>query len=144
MTYMIIVVVILILFIWFMPKKLDKRDMLIIWISTSYTEIVVDLYLDKGLDLYYFATSNELQIRVLTMKLFTAPLFGLIYLNFMPKDFKKFIPYWFGWAIFSTMFEWTTTYFGYLTYTGWHLLYSLLFYIAILPIVRWYYLYIKH
>ena len=144
MTYMVIVVVILILFIWFMPKKLDKRDMLIIWISTSYTEIVVDLYLDKGLDLYYFATSNELQIRVLTMKLFTAPLFGLIYLNFMPKDFKKFIPYWFGWAIFSTMFEWTTTYFGYLTYTGWHLLYSLLFYIAILPIVRWYYLYIKH
>lgn len=144
MTYMIIVVAILLVYIWFMPKHLDRRDMLVIWISTSFTELVVDLYLDKGLNLYYFGASNELEIRVLTMKLFTAPVFGLIYLNFMPKNFKKFIPYWVGWAIFSTMFEWTTTYFGYLTYTGWHLFYSFIFYVAILPIVRWYYLYIKH
>jgi hypothetical protein len=127
-----------------MPKKMQTRDMVIIWISTSFTEIVVDLYLDKVFNLYYFAGSNELNAGVLTMKLFSAPVFAMPYLNFMPEKFTRYIPYWILWAAFCTLFEWTTIQFGYLTYTGWNLWYSAIFYIFILPLVRWYYYYIKH
>ncbi len=127
-----------------MPKKLDKRDILIIWISAAFTEIVIDLTLDKTLGFYYFGDSNELSGGVLLIKLFTAPLFALLYLNYMPHDFKRFIPYWIAWAGFATFFEWTTVYFDYLNYTGWKLWYSAIFYLFIVPVFRWYYLYIKH
>ncbi len=142
--YMTIVIAILIIFIWFMPKHMKRRDIYIIWISMSYVELVVDLYLDKVLDLYYFAGSNELNPGVLTIKLFTAPVFAIPFLNFMPNKISRFIPYWLLWAAFATFFEWTTVHFGYLTYTGWKLWYSAVFYTLIFPLVRWHYYYIKH
>ncbi len=144
MLYMTLVIIMLLIIIWFIPKYIDKRDIYIIWISMSFTEIVVDLYLDKVFDLYYFGGSNELHWGVLTIKLFTAPLFAILFLNFMPRKFKRFIPYWILWVAIATFFEWTTVQFGYLTYTGWKMWYSAIFYLGIFPIVRWHYYFIKH
>ncbi|UCZ53848.1 hypothetical protein LGQ02_03425 [Bacillus shivajii] len=110
----------------------------------SFVELVVDLYFDKVLGLYYFGGSNELNGGVLTIKLFTAPLFSIPFLNFMPQKFSRSIPYWLLWAAFSTFFEWTTVKFGYLTYTGWKIWWSAIFYLIIFPLVRWHYYYIKH
>ncbi len=141
---MIIVISILIIIIWFMPKHYKRRDMYIIWISMSFLEIVVDLYLGLLLGLYYFGSSTEVDIGPLTIKLFTAPLFAIIFLNYMPYQFSRFIPYWVAWAIFSTFFEWTTVYCGYLHYTGWKLSYSFMFYLLIFPLLRWHYYYIRH
>ena len=100
MLYMTIVIIIMAIVNWFMPKRMDRRDILVLIIS--YVEIVVDLYFDKVFHLYYFGESNVLSGAVLTMKLVTAPLFGIPYLNFMPEKFSRFIPYWLFWALFST------------------------------------------
>ncbi|WP_170885722.1 CBO0543 family protein [Bacillus alkalicellulosilyticus] len=119
--------------------------MYIIWISFSFLEIVVDYYLGHTLELYHFAEEAEkLSLEAFTTKLFMSPLFAIPFLNFMPNKFSPFIPYWLLWAAFATFFEWTTVHTGYLTYTGWKLWYSAIFYTFIFPIVRWHYYYIKH
>ncbi|WP_078430051.1 CBO0543 family protein [Alkalihalobacterium alkalinitrilicum] len=144
MFYATIIVGVLLLVNWFIPKHLKRRDMVIIWISLSYLEIVVDFYLGYVLELYKFAGEPVVSPEAFTTKLFMSPLFTIPFLNFMPKSFSRFIPYWLLWAAFSTFFEWTTVYFGYLTYTGWKLWYSAIFYVLIFPLVRRFYYYIKH
>lgn len=144
MLYMTMVIIFLLIIVWFIPKRLHRKDIYTIWISMSYLEIVVDLYLAIVLDLYYFAGSKEIDPGALTIKLLSAPLFAVLFLNYMPNSYARFIPYWFIWAMFSTFFEWTTVYFGYLTYTGWKLGYSAIFYFFIFPFLRWHYLYTKH
>lgn len=143
MIYMISIMILLLIFVWFMPKRISLRDMVVIWITASYVEIVVDLYLDKVMKLYHFGASDELSVFALTTKLVSAPLFAIPFINFMPREFKRFIPYWIAWVVFSTFFEWTTTKFGYLTYTGWELWYSFIFYLFMLPLFRWFFLFIE-
>lgn len=119
--------------------------MYMIWITVSYIEILLDLVLAVPiLELYYFAGEQEVSPEAVGIKLIMAPLFALLFLNYMPRKFVRFIPYWLVWAAFSTLFEWTTIYFGYLTYTGWKLWYSAIFYTMIFPLIRWHYYYIKH
>ncbi|WP_216830603.1 hypothetical protein [Alkalihalobacterium elongatum] len=144
MIYASIVVAILLLINWFMPKHMKPRDMVIIWISLSWLEIVVDFYLGYVMELYYFGGTEQLSTAAFTVKLFMSPLFTIPFLNFMPKKFPRFVPYWLAWAAFSTFFEWTTVHFDYLTYTGWKSWYSAIFYIFIFPLVRWFYYYIRH
>lgn len=127
-----------------MPKNIKRKDMLVIWITVSYLEITIDLYLGYFHELYYFLDSPEVSFGAFIIKLFMSPLFAIPFLNFMPKNFTSFIPYFIVWAGFATFYEWTTVYFGYLTYTGWMLWYSFIFYLLIFPIVRWFYLYTKH
>lgn len=144
MIYTSIIIIVLLLFFWFMPKHMKRRDIFIIWIFLSYLEIVVDYYLAYVLELYYFAGDTAVNPKAFTTKLFMSPLFAIPFLNFMPRQLSHFIPYWFGWTVIATFFEWTTVYFGYLSYTGWHLGYSSIFYLLIFPVVRWTYYYIKH
>lgn len=93
---------------------------------------------------YYFAGDKKISPEVVATKLIMAPLFGIIILNYMPKKISRFIPYWILLAAFSTFFEWTTIKFGYLTYKNWELWYSAVFYILIIPMLRWFYNYTKH
>lgn len=144
MLYITVVTVILLSVVWFMPKQMERRDILIIWITVSYIEIVVDLILGHIMGYYYFAGDKKISPEVVATKLIMAPLFGIIILNYMPKKVNRFIPYWFLWATFSTLFEWTTIKFGYLTYKNWELWYSAVFYILIIPVIRWFYYYTKH
>ncbi|UCZ51513.1 hypothetical protein LGQ02_11565 [Bacillus shivajii] len=144
MLYSSIVVIVLLVIVWIMPKHLKRRDMVIIWITLSYLEIVVDYYLGYTFELYKFAGDSEVSPEAFTTKLFMAPLFTIPFLNYMPVNFKSFVPYWIAWAAFSTFFEWTTVQSGYLTYTGWKLWYSAIFYLLIFPLVRLYYYYIRH
>ncbi|MDG5787106.1 hypothetical protein QA612_06340 [Evansella sp. AB-P1] len=145
MVYVSFVTFILILIVWFLPKNMQRRDMYMLWISIAFVEIVADILLAAPiLDLYYFAGENEVTPEAFVIKLIMAPLFGIIFFNYMPKSFKRFIPYWLFWVAFSTFYEWTTVLFGYLTYSGWKLTYSAIFYVLIIPIMRWHYFYIKH
>lgn len=97
--------------------------------------MVIDVILGAPvLGLYYFADEDKVSPEALIIKLIMGALFGILFLNYMPKDFKKFVPYWFFWVAFSTFFEWTTVYFGYLTYNGWKLWYSAVFFVLIIPI----------
>ncbi len=89
------------------------------------------------MELYYFNDDDSISARALFMKFLTSPLFGVIISNYMPKKIKSFIPYLIGWVVFSTFFEWLTVKFDYLTYTGWKLWYSFIFYIFAVTFMRW-------
>ncbi|MEW9670078.1 hypothetical protein ABLT31_14640 [Ammoniphilus sp. 3BR4] len=103
-----------------------------IWITTSFIEILMDTILAVPLlDLYYFAGENKVSPEAVAIKLIMAPLFAITFLNFMPSNFTRFVSYWLLRASFSTFFEWTTIYFGYLTYNGWKLWDSAVFYVII-------------
>ncbi|MCT8137166.1 hypothetical protein H1D32_05070 [Anaerobacillus sp. CMMVII] len=143
MEYTYIVTAILAILVWFMPKRMKRSDMLVIWIFVSYIEIVVDLFLGHLVGLYYFVGETQISPEALGLKLIMSPLFGIIFINFMPKKFLHFIPYWLVWVIISTVFEWTTVLSGYLTYSEWKLWYSFLFYIVAIPVTRWFYYYVK-
>ncbi|SDY01987.1 hypothetical protein SAMN05421736_101154 [Evansella caseinilytica] len=145
MLYVSAVTILLAVIVWLMPKNMQRRDIYILWISVSFVEIIVDVTLGSPVfGLYYFAGEDKVSPEALGLKLIMAPLFGVIYFNYMPKRFLRFLPYWLIWAAFSTFFEWTTVYFGYLTYKNWNLWYSALFYFAAMPLMRWHYFYIKH
>lgn len=144
MLYIYIVTALLLLILWFVPKHMERRDIFVVWIFVSYIEITVDLSLGHIMDLYYFAGEDKISPEALAVKMIMSPLFGILFLNFMPIKFIPFIPYWIFWGLFSTFFEWTTVYFGYLTYQNWKLWYSVMFYILIFPLIRWFYFYIKH
>jgi hypothetical protein len=142
--YVYTVTGILLLIVYLMPKHMFRKDIYIIWFSVSFMEITLDIYLALILDLYYFVGDKSVSPEALALKLIMAPLFGVIFINFMPKKFLRFIPYWIGCAAFSTFFEWTTVVSGYLTYTGWKLWYSGVFYVLVCPLFRLHYKYIKH
>ncbi len=145
MVYVTIITVILLITVWFIPKRMQRKDMYITWITMAFVELELDIFLGSPvLGLYYFAGEDKVSPEALGIKLILGPLFGILFVNFMPKDFKKFIPYWIFWTAFSTFFEWTTVLFGYLTYTGWKLWYSAVFFALIIPLFRWHYLYTKH
>lgn len=144
MIYVTVVTVLLVIIFIMMPKHMKTKDIVIMWLMISYVELVADLYLAQVLELYHFAGEKSVSPDALTIKLFIGPLFGIIFVNFMPKGFLAFIPYWIVWVVFSTFFEWTTSVFGYLQYTGWNLYLSLPFYVISIPITRKFYFYIKH
>lgn len=144
MLYVTLVTVLLAIIVWFMPKHVQRKDILVVWITVSYVEIVVDLYLGFFMDLYYFAGEREISIEALSIKLVMAPLFGVIFVNYLPKQWLHIILYWLLWIAFSTLFEWTTVLFDYLTYTGWNIWLSLIFYILIVPLFTVYFWYTKH
>ncbi|KHF41456.1 hypothetical protein [Halalkalibacter okhensis] len=144
MLYVYLVTALLLLIIPFIPKKMQKKDIYIIWITVVCVEVIADLLLWNVMGLYYFAGDERLSVGVVLIKLLTAPMFGVLFINFMPKEFLRFIVYWLFWVAFSTFFEWTVVYSGYLTYTGWNLWFSAIFYLIIIPILRLHYYYIKH
>ncbi|OLO37089.1 hypothetical protein BTR23_14245 [Alkalihalophilus pseudofirmus] len=143
MLYTYIVTGIVLLIFLIIPKTLQKRDVYVIWITIVCIELVADLFLWNIMGLYYFAGDERFSFGIMGIKLLASPSVGLLFLNYMPNRFSNFILYWLLWAIFSTFFEWTTVYFGYLTYTGWTLWYSFIFYALILLLLRWHYFYIK-
>ncbi|KKK33577.1 hypothetical protein WQ57_23440 [Mesobacillus campisalis] len=137
MAFVYIVAALIAVFVWFMPKRLSRPEIYFLWIFVSYVEIVVDLTLGTILGLYHFAQDPEVSPEALFVKMIMAPLFGIVFANYMPEKWKSFIPYWLLWVVLSTFFEWLTIKSGYLTYKGWELWYSFLFYIIAIPIMRW-------
>lgn len=143
MAFVYIVTLLLAIIVWFMPKRLSRQEMYSVWIIVSYIEITVDLTLGVVFDLYYFVEGKSISPQAIFLKTIMAPLFGIIFSNFMPRSFKKFIPYALFWAIFSTFFEWLTIKSGYLTYTGWKLWWSGVFYLFAVLFMRWHLSFIR-
>jgi hypothetical protein len=137
MAFIYVATALLGVFVWFMPKRLSRPEMYILWIFVSYVEIVIDLTLGTILGFYHFAQNPAVSPEALFIKMIASPLFGIVFANYMPEKRKAFIPYWLGWVVFSTFFEWLTIQSGYLTYQGWKLWYSFLFYIIAILVMRW-------
>ncbi|WP_078427896.1 hypothetical protein [Alkalihalobacterium alkalinitrilicum] len=82
MTLMYIVTVFLANFVWFMPKKLSRPEMYIIWFFVSYIVITVDLSLGHLMELYYFNEDKSVSPEALFIKMITSPLFGIVFSNY--------------------------------------------------------------
>lgn len=65
---MYVVAISLVVIVWFMPKRLTRQEMYIIWIIVSYVEITVDLSLGHINDLYYFAQEQKSVQKHLVLK----------------------------------------------------------------------------
>ncbi|MFD2043040.1 hypothetical protein ACFSTA_01820 [Ornithinibacillus salinisoli] len=143
MIYMYVITGILLLVFSIKPKHMERRNIYIVWITIICIELVADLFLWNIMEFYYFAGDVQFNFGVMLIKFLMAPIFGILFLNYMPNSFSHFIPYWLLWTVFTIFFEWTAVYFDYLTYTGWKLWYSAIFYAFIFPFLRWHYFYIR-
>ncbi|WP_163536258.1 CBO0543 family protein [Gracilibacillus sp. YIM 98692] len=143
MLFVTIVTILLVIIAWFMPKRLTRTEIYIIFFTVSYIEIISDAIFGNIMDLYYFGGGEEISLEVLLIKVIMAPMYGIIFLNYMPERRSHFIIYWLVWVAFSTFYEWLTIVFGYLTYKNWTLWYSALFYLAAIPFFRWHFYFIR-
>lgn len=71
-------------------------------------------------------------------------LFGILYMNFIPKGKTKFILYFMFWVVFSVVYEQISRYFGYVNYKGWKVWYSILFYVFACLFMRWHFWFIRN
>ncbi|MUK87755.1 hypothetical protein GMD78_04980 [Ornithinibacillus sp. L9] len=143
MIYMYVITGIILLVYLVITKHMERRTIYNVWVTIICIELVADLILWNIMELYYFAGDRQFDFGVMLIKFLTAPIFGILFLNYMPDSFSRFIAYWVLWTAFTIFFEWTAVYFDYITYTGWNLWYSSIFYILIFPFLRWHYYYVR-
>lgn len=137
MNWMIAVTIINWLIIYFMPKRISPQMIYVTWGILVTITFVCDLYLGITLDLFdYGINANITGIDIILETLMPSS-FGIIFLNFMPIERKRFILYTFTWVIFSLFFEWFSVQVSWMTYKGWKLWYSLPFYIGTFLFIHW-------
>jgi|GEM_PF-655146 hypothetical protein len=98
---------------------------------------VVDLLFAQVIPLYYMGPDRTIEWYSLIIETLLRSSLGLLYLNFIPSERKQYVLYLIGWIALSITFEWIEVIIGYLTYTGWTLLYSTLFYFIFYLFLRW-------
>jgi hypothetical protein len=126
-----------------MKKKIIKQEIISTACFVSLVTIVSDLYFGEMLDLYDLMKPGP-QVSDMMIELTLPATFGIIYVNFMPKRIAKFIWYLIFWVVFSVLYEQLTRYFGYVTYKGWNVYYSFVFYIFACLFTRWYFFLIMY
>jgi hypothetical protein len=97
----------------------------------------MDILIGVVWDMFDYGPKPSVELSSLIIEAVLPVSFGLIYLNFMPKDKKKYIFYFIFWVLFSCFFEWLTVKAGFMKYKTWNLFYSLLCYIGLFPFLRW-------
>jgi hypothetical protein len=128
--------------IWFMPKRLTHKEIYVTWFVIAIINLSSDIVLDLYLHLYHIS-SGGVQLRVHLLEWTLGASYGIIYLNFLPKTLKKFIPYLIVWTIYSFTLEAVLVHINYINYTGWRIWYSLPIYILYLIFLRWHIHYIR-
>lgn len=129
--------------LFFMPKRLTRQEGYITWITVSFITIMSDLTLGHLLDLYDLMKKPGPEWSDVFVEITLPSLFGVLYLNFMPKDNRKFIFYLVFWVFFSVGFEQISRYFSYVHYKGWKVWDSFIFYFFACLFMRWHYWFIK-
>lgn len=122
--------------IWFMPKHLTKVEIYVTWFVVGLINLSSDIILSFVFHLYELGPKG-VQLSVHFIELTLGSTHGIIYLNFMPHDVKRFIPYFFAWIAYSILLESALLYFGFITYSGWSLWYSGIYYAVALVYTRW-------
>lgn len=122
--------------IWFMPKHLTMKEIYVTWFIVALINLSTDVVFDLYLHLYHLS-SGGVQIRVHILELTLGASYGIIYLNFMPKRWSKFILYMAAWLAISLIFEVALVHIKFVNYSGWRLLYSVPYYTFFLLFLRW-------
>jgi hypothetical protein len=111
------------LIVWFMPKRLTRKEMYSTWLLMVVFTRTADQLLDLVLHLYdQLGPGIEWQA-VVIQSIFPGAV-GILILNFMPKNRLKFFSFTIGCTLLSVVFEWITIRVDYLTYNNWSLWYS--------------------
>ncbi|RSD28780.1 hypothetical protein [Mesobacillus subterraneus] len=134
--------VINLLIIWFMPKRLTKKEIYVTWFVIALVNLSTDVLFDLYLKLYELGEPG-VQLSVHIIELTLGASFGIIFLNFMPKQLRPFLIYSAFWMVIIILFELMMVSVKFLNYTGWHLGYSVVFYIGALLFVRWHLFFLR-
>lgn len=132
-----------VLIIWFMPKRLTKHEIYILWFVLAAITVFADLLFGAAIDLFDYGPNKQITVFELPVEALLPPSFGVIFLNFMPHKRRKFILYYILWISFTILFELTNVWVGFLNYKGWNIGFSTLIYFAIFLFIRWHYYFIR-
>lgn len=113
-------------------KHFRKIIFLMIWIySIAFVETTDYLLAASPFRVYYCADNLTYEPAAAMIHFFLYPSFSFIFLYFYDKwniAGVKLIFYLLIWDVFSIFFEWINVLNGVITYTGWHLSYSIFVY----------------
>lgn len=128
--------VINLLVIYFMPKHISKKEIYISWsviaLINLSSDVVFSLYFK-----FYELNGGGIQLSVHFLELTLAASYGIIFLNFMPKDRTKFIVYTIVWILYSLLFELLMVKVNFINAYIWNIWYSALYYLACFWYLRW-------
>ena len=127
----------------FSPKRLTKQEIYMAWIIISFITLLSDTIFGLLLDQYDLLDGQGPQPLDLFVELTLPALFGILYMNFMPGETRKFILYMVFWIVFSVLYEQFSRYTGYVNYKGWNGWYSALFYLFACLFMRWHFRFIR-
>ena len=129
--------------IWFMPKRISRKEMYITWLAIAAITLFIDLIFGVSLDAYDFGEDAKPRIPETIIQVTLTPLASIIFLNYMPQKRGRFGLYVGGWTIFAILFEWACVKTGYLSHKNWRFFFSIPFYIATSIYLKWHLNYIR-
>ena len=129
-------IVVNLIMIWFMPKRITKREVYHAWWMLSALTIYTDLLVGDIIDWYDFGPKG-IQLTELPIEALLPPSFGIIFLNFMPENQTRFFFYLIGWTSFSVFYEWMSVWFGFEVLKGWTPWASTPIYFMVFIFLRW-------
>ncbi|WP_134703699.1 CBO0543 family protein [Ammoniphilus sp. YIM 78166] len=134
----ILTIAVNLVFIWFMPKRMTRKEIYTTWALLSMLSLTVDTLFGHSGEITLLHFQEEgLQISDLLFEIMLAPSFGIIFSNYMPEQLGAFIKYTVYWTAFSTLYEWVTVQIDFLIYQGWKLWYSTVIYVITFSFIRW-------
>lgn len=131
-----------ILLILKIPIKLTHQELYTGWLAVTINVLIADLFFADILDLYDLLEPGP-QPFDLFIQITLPATFGILYLNFMPRSLKRFIPYLLLWVLFSVFYEVLSIYFGYVVYKGWKVWWSAIYYCGACLFMRWHFFFIR-
>ncbi|WP_194138504.1 hypothetical protein [Robertmurraya kyonggiensis] len=136
-SFIVISYIILTVIFIFMPKRLSWSEIYISWIVISFIVLVSDLTLGEIFNFYDLLNKPGPQLTDVIIEITLPACFGIIFLNFMPLEWKKSIWYCLFIIIFSTCYEQLARFFEYVHYKGWKISYSVLYYFVVSLFLYW-------
>jgi len=125
-------------FIWFMPKRITRKEIYITWWTMASLAVFTDLFLGIApLDLFDYTNNPKPEPLSILIEILMPACFGIIFLNFMPMRWKPFLLYMACYILMSVGIEWITVLTGYLRYKGWNLWLSALVYLCGTLYLKW-------
>lgn len=135
--------VINLLVIYFMPKHISKKEIYISWFVIALINLSSDVVLSLHFNLYELGREG-LQLRVHFIELTLGASYGIIFLNFMPKDRMKFAVYTILWVAYSIVFELLMMKVNFITTYEWEIWYSVPYYFLCCWFLRWHLHFIRN
>ncbi|MFS0661256.1 hypothetical protein AB1L07_20770 [Niallia alba] len=102
----------------FMPKRLTKQEIYITWFVVTVQALIADIFWGEILDLYDLIKADGDLLIDLIIQISLPAFFGILYMNFMPRERNKFIVYFVFWVAFSVAYETLAAFVGYINYKG--------------------------